>query len=323
MVRSRRIAIFVENLYQELELWYPLLRLQEEDIATTLVGTGERDVYTGKNGYPARSEVTASMIGPRDFDGAVIPGGFAPDYLRRSPAVVNLVRELYQQGKVIGAVCHGPCVLISAEVLRGKRVTGVSSIRDDIINAGGEFVNEPMVRDGNIITARGPEDLPVFMREILGFLWKQKPRLDEAIPDGKFLDVNAQVGSLSEVITGKPALLVFIDSIFSPRASSVLPRLDDLAKELELRGGIMAGITGDSFFAVLEFLGEVELSYPLFCDSYKDLAKVFGVMGDVGLSDWSVFLSDRSGMLRYSESWAGGDIESLPGFRKQLENIVS
>ncbi len=323
MVRSRRIAIFVENLYQELELWYPLLRFQEEGIETTLVGTGERDVYTGKNGYPARSEETASMIAPRDFDGAVIPGGFAPDYLRRSPAVITMVRELYQQGKGIGAVCHGPCVLISAEILRGKRVTGVCSIRDDINNAGGEFVNEAVVRDGNIVTARGPEDLPMFMREMLGFFWKQQPRINEPLPDGRLFDVNARTGTLSEILAGRPALLVFIDSVFSPRAMSELPRFGHLARDIESRGGMMIGVTGDSFFTVLEFLGKTELSYPLFCDSYRDLTRAFGVMGDMGLAEWSVFLSDRNSMLRYGESWTGGDIESLPGFRKQMENIIS
>jgi len=169
-VGGKRIAILAENLYQELELWYPYYRLKEEGVEVVLVGTGSSDTYTSKFGYPVRVSTAVDKIKPEDFDGVVIPGGYAPDYMRRYPALLRFVRELFVQGKIVAAICHAGWVLVSAGVLKGKKATCYSAIKDDIVNAGAEYIDAEVVRDGNLITSRAPDDLPAFMREIISAL---------------------------------------------------------------------------------------------------------------------------------------------------------
>jgi len=311
--------IFVENLYQELELWYPLLRLKEEGMETKLIGTGSSDLYTGRNGFPAKPEMTASSISTRDFDGMIIPGGFAPDYLRRYPAVIHLVKEAFQQGKLIGALCHAPSVLISADIIRGKRITGNHAIRDDIMNAGGEFVDVQTVVDGNILTAQGPNDLPVFMKEVLNFFWRSKPRLKDPFPDGVVYDANLQIVKLSNIIMGYPTILVFFDSIASPTADKVLVGYNHLMKTFEQIGGKFYAVSSDSVFVQRKLGEKMGLSYPLLSDVSGSIIRAFGVKGKSDLAEWSVFIIDKNGILRYAESCPGGDIQSLPGFKRQLE----
>lgn len=172
---GRRAAVLVENLYQELELWYPVYRLREAGATVHLVGPEAGQTYTSKHGYPARSDLAAGAVTAADFDAVVVPGGYAPDYLRRHPAVVHFVREMYGAGKLVAAICHAGWVLASAGIVRGRRLTSYASIRDDLTNAGATWVDEPVVVDGNLITARFPDDLPVFLREIVA-------RLAAAVP---------------------------------------------------------------------------------------------------------------------------------------------
>ncbi|HID88420.1 MAG TPA: type 1 glutamine amidotransferase [Anaerolineae bacterium] len=166
-LRGKRIAVLAENNYQELELWYPLLRLREEGAEVKVVGTGSADTYTSKHGYPVRVDVSADEVSADDFDGVVVPGGYAPDLLRRYPAVLSLVRAMFEQGKVVAAICHAGWVLISAGILKGRRVTSFFAIKDDLVNAGAEWVDQEVVRDGNLITSRTPSDLPAFCRAII------------------------------------------------------------------------------------------------------------------------------------------------------------
>lgn len=168
-LQGRRVAILVEDLYQDLEVWYPYYRLKEAEVNVMLVGTGKPQ-YTGKYGYPIHSTITAERLSVTALDGLIVPGGYAPDLLRRVPAVVQLVKAVAQQGKVLGAICHAGWVLCSAGVLRGKTVTCFSAIRDDVVNAGATYVDREVVRDGNLITARKPDDLPAFMRVFLDAL---------------------------------------------------------------------------------------------------------------------------------------------------------
>ncbi len=164
---GKRIAVLAENNYQDLELWYPLLRLREEGAEVKVVGTGSADTYTSKHGYPVQVDVSADEVSADDFDGVVVPGGYAPDLLRRYPAVLELVRTLFEQGKVVAAICHAGWVLVSAGILKGRRVTGFFAIKDDLVNAGAEWVDQEVVRDGNLITSRMPSDLPAFCRAII------------------------------------------------------------------------------------------------------------------------------------------------------------
>ncbi|REK18773.1 MAG: type 1 glutamine amidotransferase [Planctomycetota bacterium] len=162
-----RFAVLVEEQYEDQELWYPLLRLTEAGAQVTLVGPQAGVTYQSKHGYPAESEAAASDVSADDFDGVVIPGGYAPDRMRRDEAMVSLVREAFAAGKVVAAICHAGWMLCSAGVLEGKRVTSVSAIKDDMTNAGANWTDEEVVQDDNLITSRTPADLPAYLRTII------------------------------------------------------------------------------------------------------------------------------------------------------------
>ena len=166
MLQGKRVAILVEDLYQDQEVWYPYYRLKEAGASIVIVGTGKKE-YKSKHGYPILPDTGAQQVVAKEFDGLIVPGGYAPDLLRRFPAVVALVKAAHEQGKVIGAICHAGWVLCSADVLRGKTVTCFSAIRDDVVNAGATYVDREVVRDGNLITSRTPDDLPAFMRTFI------------------------------------------------------------------------------------------------------------------------------------------------------------
>jgi len=169
-LEGKRVAVLAEELYQELELWYPLLRLREAGAEVLVVGTGSADTYSSKHGYPVEVDAAADSVCADDFDAVIIPGGYAPDRMRRYPAVVGLVREMDAQGKVVAAICHAGWVLVSAGVLEGRKATCFFAIKDDMVNAGAIYLDQPVVRDGNLITSRTPDDLPVFCRTIIAAL---------------------------------------------------------------------------------------------------------------------------------------------------------
>lgn len=162
----KKVAVLVEDNYQVLEVWYPYLRLREEGIQTVLVGTGKKE-YKSKEGYLAQEELSIKKAKVVDFDAVVVPGGYAPDILRRHAEVNDFVRDMFKQGKLVAAICHAGWVLVSAGILRGKKATGFSAIKDDLVNAGAEFIDKEVVVDGNLITSRNPYDLPAFCREIV------------------------------------------------------------------------------------------------------------------------------------------------------------
>jgi protease I len=171
-LKGRKVVLLAENLYQDLELWVPYYRLKEEGAEVTVVGTGSSRTYTSKNGYPVDVQKEAKEIDMSQYDGVVIPGGYAPDLMRRYPEMVRIVREAHQKGKVIAAICHAGWMLASAGILKGKKATGVFAIKDDMVNAGAHYVDEEVVRDGNLITSRKPDDLPAFCREMIEALAK-------------------------------------------------------------------------------------------------------------------------------------------------------
>ena len=170
-LKGKKIAILAENMYQEMELWVPYYRLKEEGAEVKVVGTGAKS-YTSKIGYPVNADVSAEEVKAGDFDAVIIPGGYAPDLMRRSGAMVKLVKDAFQGGKVVAAICHAGWMLCSAGVLKGKTATGFHSIKDDLVNAGARYVDQEVVVDGNLITSREPKDLPAFCREIIKALEK-------------------------------------------------------------------------------------------------------------------------------------------------------
>jgi len=171
-LKGKRVAILAENLYQEMELWVPYYRLKEAGAAVKVIGTGSAKSYTSKHGYPVTVDAAADEVKAKDFDAVIIPGGYAPDLMRRSTAMVGLVREAFQQGKVVAAICHAGWMLCSAGILKGKTATCFHAIKDDMVNAGARYVDEEVVVDGNLITSRKPDDIPAFCREIIKALEK-------------------------------------------------------------------------------------------------------------------------------------------------------
>ena len=161
------VAILVEQKYEELELWYPYYRLKEAKIVPVLVGPCAGATYPSKLGYPATTDVAARDVLAEDFSGIVIPGGFCPDYIRRSQEMLRLVRDAHTLKLPLAAICHGPWVLCSTQALRGRKATGFYAIQDDMVNAGAEWVDAEVVVDGPIITSRTPKDLPAFTAALL------------------------------------------------------------------------------------------------------------------------------------------------------------
>jgi protease I len=167
---GKRFLMFVEDMYEDLELWYPRLRLTEAGGRVTVAGPTEGHVYHGKHNYPCAAGAPINEMHSSDFDGVVIPGGFMPDKLRRDPKVLRLVREFAAAGKLVAAICHGGWIPISAGVYKGVRVTGSPGIKDDLINAGAIWEDAPVVIDRHFVSSRKPDDLPNFCRGILQVL---------------------------------------------------------------------------------------------------------------------------------------------------------
>jgi len=166
---TKTLLAFVDDIYEDLELWYPKLRLEEAGFVTRLAGPAFR-AYTGKHGYPAAADLVISEVRSEDYDGLLIPGGFMPDKLRRDARVLGLTREFFAAGKLVAFICHGGWIPISAQILRGKRVTGSLGIKDDLENAGALWVDGPVVVDGNLVSSRTPRDLAPFARAMVDFL---------------------------------------------------------------------------------------------------------------------------------------------------------
>ncbi|MBI5876724.1 MAG: type 1 glutamine amidotransferase [Chloroflexi bacterium] len=166
-LQGKRVAILAEKIYEDLELWYPYYRLKEEGATVVVVGSGSADHFESKHGVPVKVDVNADQVKADDFDGVVVPGGYAPDHMRRYPAMLKLVQDANRQGKVVAAICHAGWVLASAQVARGRTLTSVGAIKDDLVNAGAHWVDQEVVRDGNLITSRTPADLPAYMRTII------------------------------------------------------------------------------------------------------------------------------------------------------------
>ena len=171
---GKRVVVLAEDSYEDLELWYPLIRMREAGAEAIIAGTGSSDVYRSKHGLEAKVDTTADKVDASQIAAIVIPGGWAPDRMRRYPALLKLVKDAFDQGKVVAAICHAGWVLASARVAQGRKLTCVAAIKDDMINAGAQYLDREVVRDGNLITSRTPADLPAFCREIIAAL-TEKP----------------------------------------------------------------------------------------------------------------------------------------------------
>ena len=166
-LKGKKAAILVEEMYNDFEFWIPYYRLKEEGVEVVVVGSGSASVYDSKFGIPANVDKNAADVSADDFDAVVIPGGYAPDKMRVHSEMVGLVRDLFQKGKIVAAICHAGWMLVSADIVRGKKATSYIAIKDDMVNAGALWEDSELVRDGNLITSRKPDDLPAFCRTLV------------------------------------------------------------------------------------------------------------------------------------------------------------
>jgi protease I len=164
---SRRILMFVGEVYEDLELWYPKLRMIEAGATVVVAGEAAGATYAGKHSYPCKADAAIADVKAANFDGLIVPGGFMPDRLRRDPQVLQLVKDFAEAGKLVAAICHGGWIPISAGVYRGVRVTGSPGIKDDLINAGAQWEDAPVVVDRHFVSSRKPDDLPEFCKAII------------------------------------------------------------------------------------------------------------------------------------------------------------
>jgi protease I len=169
-LQGKKVAVLIEEMFNTFEFWYPYYRLKEAGAEVVVIGTGSAEVYHGKPGTEATPDVSVDQVSATDFDGVVIPGGYAPDLMRRSPKMVQFVRDLFDSGKMVSAICHAGWMLASAGILGGKNMTSFFAIKDDMVHAGAEWVDQEVVVDGNLITSRKPDDLPAFMKAVIGAL---------------------------------------------------------------------------------------------------------------------------------------------------------
>lgn len=168
------IAGYVYDDFEDLEFWYPTYRLREEGHRVDVVGERADAIYVGKYGVPAACNRGFDDLDPGDYDGVLVPGGWAPDKLRRFPAVLEFIRAMDAKGALIGQICHAGWVLISAGILAGRRVTSTPGIRDDMTNAGAIWIDEAVVVEGNLVSSRRPPDLPAYGRALVAWLDQRK-----------------------------------------------------------------------------------------------------------------------------------------------------
>lgn len=168
--KRKKVVILVEDLYNDLEFWYPYYRLQEAGADVLVAGPREGQTCRSKYGMPVKVDISFGDVKEDRLDGLFVPGGYAPDRIRRDSYALSLVRTVFTSGKPVAQICHAGWVLISAGVLRGRKCTSYSAIRDDMVNAGADWVDEPVVVDGNLVSSRQPDDLPHLCREFLKLL---------------------------------------------------------------------------------------------------------------------------------------------------------
>jgi len=167
---NKKIAALVHEVYEDLELWYPVIRSREAGAEVVMAGEKAGAQYKGKNGVPAKADIGFEALDEKEYDGLIIPGGYAPDKLRRYPDLLNFIKKIDDAGKPIGIICHAGWVTISAGILKNREATSVGAIKDDMINAGVKWVDQEVVVDSNLISSRTPLDLPAYMRKYIEVL---------------------------------------------------------------------------------------------------------------------------------------------------------
>ena len=170
MRRELRIAVLTEDMYEDVEFWYPFYRLKEAGYLPIVIGSGKKDSFQGIHGLPNKADMSIKDAKAENFDAVVVPGGYAPDRMRLHPEFAQFVKLMHDRGKLVASLCHGPWILASAGIVNGRKLTCWPSLKDDLMNAGARYIDDRVVLDGNMITSRCPDDLPAFMAEVIRYL---------------------------------------------------------------------------------------------------------------------------------------------------------
>lgn len=195
-LNGKHVVILADDRYEDMELWYPKLRLREAGAEVTVVGTGD-EVFYSEHGYPVKTDARLDQVHLVDYDAVIVPGSDASHYMKRNDDLINFVREAAKEGKTVAATCHGSAMLASAGIIQNKRVTGSPDMKDDLVRAGGRYSHSSVVRDGNVITSRMPDDLPELCREIIHAL-EAESESEEKKDEHSITDNPAQEGSVAE-----------------------------------------------------------------------------------------------------------------------------
>jgi protease I len=169
-LKTTKVLSLVHHDFEDLELWYPIYRVREEGALVHLAGEKAGETYIGKYGVPATADYSFAQVNPADYDALLVPGGWAPDKLRRFKEVISIVKHMDENKKPIGQICHAGWVLISANILKGRKVTSTPGIKDDMVNAGGIWEDQPVVVDGHLVSSQRPPDLPAYMKAFVDVL---------------------------------------------------------------------------------------------------------------------------------------------------------
>ena len=313
-----RVLILVDDGYEDLEFYYPYLRLQEEgfEVAVAAPKKGEK---VGKNGTKVNVKTEVKSLKAEDFDGVFVPGGHAPDRLRRYEEVKEIVKKIYEKGGVVGTICHGPHVLISAGVVKGVKMTSYYSIKDDLINAGAEWVDRSVVVDKRIVSSRFPADLPKLLPEFIKLL-KGKPEEEKSYLDITLLDEDGKEVKLSEFL-GNWLVLYFFPKANTPGCTKEAQDFTENIDFFEKRKVKVIGVSADSPKTMTKFKEKYGLKVKLLSDKEKELAKALQALKDNGGIKRSTFIIDPKGKI--VKEWRGVKVKGhVENVMKEIEKLI-
>ncbi len=297
-----KVLILVEDGYEDLEFYYPYLRLLEEGFEVD-VAAPKAGIKKGKNGTSFDVKKEISGLNAKDYIGVFVPGGHAPDRLRRYEEAAGIVRQIYEGGGVVGSICHGPHLLISAKIVKGVKMTSFFSIKDDLINAGAKWVDEPAVVDKRIVTGRVPSDLPKLMPLFIKELKKLSGKsTQESLPDFELKDENGKTVRKDDIL-GKYTVLYFFPRANTPGCTQEAKDFTELSSSFKKLDVKVFGISPDSPKALKNFKQKHSLKVRFLSDPDKKLAKALGALKENGGIKRSTFIVDENG--RIVKAWKG------------------
>ena len=316
-----KVLILVEDGYEDLEFYYPYLRLQEEGFEVD-VAAPKKGQKVGKNGTSYNVKLEVKNLKASDYSAVFIPGGHAPDRLRRYEEVTKIVKEIYKNGGVVGSICHGPHVLISAGIVKGVTMTSFYSIKDDLINAGAKWVDKAVVVDKRIVTSRVPTDLPkllpVFIEEIKKT--KSSEMAADLLPEFELLDENGEKVT-SKDLKGNWIVLYFFPKANTPGCTREAQDFTENMEFFEKKGVKVIGVSPDSPKALKNFKKKYDLKVMFMSDKDKDLAQKLGALKQGNRINRSTFIIDPEGKI--VKSWKGVKVKGhVDAVKREIEKLL-